>query len=254
MELVKCQVENKYIQMAIKNSKSKQKSKILDTNLELKFDINQQYKLCEVHKDFVTNSFKQNTKIVMIDGPAGSSKTYLSAYVALSLLKQKHVKEIVYIRSVVESASKKLGFLPGDEHSKFQPWSLPMIEKCDELIGMVETNNLLSAELIKCTPVNFLRGTTFKDVAVIVDEAQNLELNELITILTRFGNNSKLFLIGDSMQSDINGKSGFRKIYEAFNNKDSEQNGILNFKFTNNEITRSELLKYIISVVEHIKK
>ena len=102
--------------------------------------------------------------------------------------------------------------------------------------------------------MNFLRGTTFKDVAVIVDEAQNLELNELITILTRFGNNSKLFLIGDSMQSDINGRSGFRKIYDAFNNTESEKSGILSFKFTNNEITRSELLKYIISVIENIKK
>lgn len=240
--------------MGHKSSRVKQKTKLIETNLELKFEINQQYKLSDVHKDFVINCFKPSTKIVMIDGPAGSSKTYLSAYVSLSLLKQKHIKEIVYIRSVVESASKKLGYLPGDEDTKFKPWSLPMVEKCDELIGMVETNNLLSAELIKCTPVNFLRGTTFKDIAVIVDEAQNLETSELITILTRFGNNCKLFLIGDTMQSDINGRSGFKKIYEAFNNKQSEQNGILNFKFTNEDITRSELLKYIISVVENIKK
>lgn len=240
--------------MAQKTKKPKVKAKIVDTNLALVFDITQQYKLNDTHKEFVQSCFKQSTKILMVDGPAGSSKTYLSVYVALSLLKQQQIKEIVYIRSVVESATKKLGYLPGDEDMKFKPWSLPLVEKCDELIGMIETNNLLGSELIKCTPVNFLRGTTFKDVAVIVDEAQNLELNELITILTRFGNNSKLFLIGDSMQSDINGKSGFRKIYDAFNTKESAENGILNFKFTHNDITRSELLKYIIGVVENLKK
>lgn len=237
-----------------KNKNKKNKLKIIDTNLELNFKINQQYKLSEPHKEFVTNSLQENAKIMMIDGPAGSSKTYLSAYVSLSLLKQKQVNEIVYIRSVVESANKKLGFLPGDEESKFKPWSLPMVEKCDELIGMAETNNLINSEIIKFTPVNFLRGTTFKDIAVIVDEAQNLELNELITILTRFGNNSKLFLIGDTMQSDINGRSGFKRIYDAFNTPESKKEGILSFKFTNNEITRSELLKYIIGVVENIKK
>lgn len=230
----------------------KQKQKIVDVSLELNYEINQQYKLNETHKNFVEQSLSEQSKILMIDGPAGSSKTYLSAYVSLLLLKQKQIKEIIYIRSVVESASKKLGFLPGDEESKFKPWSLPMVEKCDELIGMANTNNLLSDELIKCLPVNFLRGTTFKDVAVIVDEAQNLELNELITILTRFGNNCKLFLIGDSMQSDI-GKSGFKRIYNAFTSEESKNNGILSFTFTNNDITRSELLKYIIKVVENLK-
>jgi len=237
----------------LKTIKSKkQKQKIVDVNLELNFQIDQQYKLNDTHKDFVAKGISESPKILMIDGPAGSSKTYLSAYVSLMLLKQKQIKEIVYIRSVVESASKKLGFLPGDEESKFKPWSLPMVEKCDELIGMPNTNNLLSEEIIKCTPVNFLRGTTFKDVAVIVDEAQNLEIGELITILTRFGDNCKLFLIGDSMQSDI-GRSGFKRIYEAFSTKESEESGILSFKFTNNDITRSELLKYIIKVIENLK-
>ena len=242
--------------MGTKSGKHKVKPNkpLIDQNLGLKFEIRQQFKLNDTHKDFVHHCFQPTTKIAMIDGPAGSSKTYLSCYVALSLLKSNSVKEIVYIRSVVESASKKMGYLPGDEDSKFKPWSMPLVEKCDELIGMVETNNLLNNELIKCTPVNFLRGTTFKEIAVIVDEAQNLELNEIITILTRFGTNSKLFLIGDSMQSDINGRSGFKKILEAFSNQASADNGILGFKFTNADITRSELLKYIIGVVEQLKK
>lgn len=239
---------NKYKQ------KVKSTKQIIETNLATKFEINQQFKLNELHKQFVQSCFKPTTKIVMVDGPAGSSKTYLSVYVALSLLKQNNIKDIVYIRSVVESATKKLGFLPGDEGSKFKPWSQPMVEKCDELIGMLETNNLIDAELLKCTPVNFLRGTTFKDNVVIVDEAQNLELSELITILTRYGNNCKLFLIGDSMQSDINGKSGFRKIYESFDTADSKENGIIAWKFTQADITRSELLKHIITVVEKLKK
>jgi phosphate starvation-inducible protein PhoH len=85
-----------------------------------------------------------------------------------------------------------------------------------------------------------------------VDEAQNLEHSELVTILTRFGKNCKLFVIGDSLQSDIQ-KSGFEKIMSAFNTDLSHENGIHAFHFTEDDITRSKLLKFIVKVIASMK-
>ena len=95
--------------------------------------------------------------------------------------------------------------------------------------------------------MNYVRGLTFKNSVVIVDEAQNLTFSELTTILTRFGENSKMIVVGDSRQSDINGKSGFSHMYDIFNDDQSEQEGIYCFKFTEADIMRSEILKYIVS-------
>ena len=219
---------------------------------EVNFDINKQYELLPSHKSLVELTLLKDTNIVLVDGPAGSAKTYCAVYTALMLLKSRCKDNILYVRSIVESATRKLGSLPGEVEDKFKPWSIPLIEKLEELIDRVHINPLLDREYIKCLPVNFLRGSTFKDNVVIIDEAQNLEKSELVTIMTRFGENCKLIIIGDSEQSDINGKSGFPSIYNAFNNKKSENKGIFTFKFTENDITRSPLLKFIIKQLRTI--
>jgi PhoH-like ATPase len=111
---------------------------------------------------------------------------------------------------------------------------------------------LFESNYLKSIPVNFLRGATFTNNVVIVDEAQNLEHSELVTILTRFGKNCKLFIIGDSLQSDIQ-KSGFEKIMRAFDTDESNKNGIHAFHFTEEDITRSKLLKFIVKIIASIK-
>ena len=170
------------------------------------------------------------------------------------MLKDRKIDEVVYIRSIVESAHKKLGSLPGEVDEKFKPWSIPLIEKCDELVGKQTTNILFESDYIKSIPVNFLRGSTFSNSVVIVDEAQNLEHSELVTILTRFGKNCKLFVMGDTRQSDIFDKSGFKKIMNVFDTEESNTHGIHSFHFTEDDITRSKLLKYIVKVISSIKK
>lgn len=210
------------------------------------FKITTKYELTDVHKSFVELCFCPETKIAFVDGPAGTAKTYCAAYAALHMLKAHRIDEVVYIRSIIESASKSMGSLPGEVDDKFLPWTLPLQEKLSELISSSTINTLFSTETIKALPVNYVRGLTFKDSMVIVDEAQNLTRSELITILTRFGEDSKMLVIGDTLQTDINGKSGFVDIYNTFNDKDSEENGVFCFKFTENDIMRSEMLKFIV--------
>ena len=225
---------------------------IIRPDIFLNFKIDQKFHLNDHHKAFVEQAVDDSSQIMFCDGPAGSSKTYLAVYVALSMLRDKKIDEIVYIRSIVESATRKLGSLPGEVDEKFKPWSIPLIEKCDELVGKQVTEMLFNSDYLKSIPVNFLRGSTFMNNVVIVDEAQNLEHSELVTILTRFGKNCKLFVIGDSLQSDIQ-KSGFEKIMKAFDTDDSHTEGIHAFHFTEEDITRSKLLKFIVKVISTIK-
>jgi len=232
--------------------KAAKKDDLIKPDIFLNFKVDQKYHFNERHKAFVERSLDDSSHIIFCDGPAGTAKTYCAVYVALSMLRDKKIDEIIYIRSIVESASRKLGSLPGEVDEKFKPWSIPLVEKCDELVGKQVTNMLFDSEYLKCVPVNFLRGSTFTNSVVIVDEAQNLEHSELVTILTRFGKNCKLFVIGDSWQSDIQ-KSGFEKIMKAFDTDESHNNGISAFHFTEEDITRSKLLKFIVKVIAGIK-
>jgi len=216
----------------------------------LNYKINNQFNLNEVHNSFMEVMLYKDTKMVFVDGPAGSAKSYLAVYGALQMLLKKQIQQIVYIRSIVESASKSIGSLPGEIGDKFHPWSLPLLEKLDELVGPKISGELMKNNYVKCLPVNFVRGLTFRDSFVIVDEAQNMCSQELTTILTRFGENSKYVVIGDSFQSDIGSKNGFTKIRSAFNDKESEDRGIHNFVFGPNEVVRSEILKFIVKKLE----
>ena len=216
----------------------------------LNYKIDNQFKLNEVHNSFMELCLYKNTKIVFVDGPAGSGKSYLAVYAALQMLLKREVNQIIYLRSIVESGSKSIGSLPGELELKFQPYIGPMVEKLEELVGQKIGGELIKNGYIKCMPVNFVRGLTFRNSIVIMEETQNMTREEIVTCITRFGENTKFIIIGDSHQSDIGNRSGFSKIQQAFNDKESEEKGIHNFIFTNNEIVRSEILKFIMSKID----
>ena len=153
--------------MGKKNRGKESSKKLVEQNLFLNFEINQRFNLSEVHKSFVECGLNPESRILFCDGVAGTSKSYLSVYCALELLKRREVEKIVYIRSLTESGKRLLGSLPGEVDDKFKPWSIPLLEKCDELINISVTNALLHQHVIKSTPINYLRGVTFNDTAVI---------------------------------------------------------------------------------------
>lgn len=220
---------------------------------DLDFKIDNKFKSNDTHKSFVGAMLKHDTKMLFVDGPAGTAKTYLAVYGALTMLKKHNVEEIVYIRSVVESASNKMGSLPGEVDDKFGPWSMPLVEKLDELVEIPARKELMERGFINCLPVNFVRGLTFHNSFVIVDEAQNMTSSELTTILTRFGTGSKYVIVGDTRQRDIGNKSGFGPVMRCFNDAESEENGIYNFEFGEEEIVRSEVLRLIVRKLENIE-
>ncbi len=204
-------------------------------------------------KNFIEQATDPSTNLIFVDGPAGSAKTYTSIYCAITLLSENNVSEIVYVRSAVESADNKLGFLPGAQEDKMAPYLEPFKDKLEELLSPVDIRYLQDEERIYGIPVGFCRGASWEDKIIIVDEAQNLTQKELITLMTRVGENSKMFICGDAMQSDIGNKTGFSPIMELFADDESKQRGISSFQFTEDDIVRSELVKFIIQRLKSLK-
>ncbi len=210
--------------------------------------------LTKKQKEFLRIALNENTKIIFISGPAGSTKTFIAVYAALRQIIAKD-KDLVYVRTVIESAERNLGFLPGGIEDKFNPYMLPLNDKLYELIEVKESpshiEELAKKNKIQAMPINYLRGASWMDKVIIADEAQNFSLKELTTLITRIGENCTLFICGDPMQSDINGRSGFNEIRNLFDDQESKSRGIYNFNFDENDIKRSEILKFIIKKLSH---
>jgi len=212
----------------------------------------QNLKWTKKQKQFIDLGLDPNTKLVFVEGPAGTSKTIMSVYCGLRMLSSGSVKELTYIRSAVESSDARLGFLPGDADDKLHFFNLPFLDKLNELVSEEEIKKLQKTKRVSTYPVNFSRGMSWSDRCIIFDECQNSTLKEIITVLTRIGENTKIFLCADNKQTDLkNGnRGGFQKLYELFSDDESEKKGIHSFKFDHDDIMRSKILKYIIKKVD----
>ena len=215
------------------------------TNIKLK-----KIALTEKQTQLLKIIFDNDSKIIFISGPAGTSKTYVAIYGALQLYNMNNERGITYVRTIAESGEKSLGALPGEMAEKINPYMMPMNEKLDELLIPGQASTLKEKEIVKGMPINYLRGASWRDEIVIADESQNFTFKELTTLMTRLGEGSKLIICGDPMQSDINGKSGFADMYSIFNDEESKEKGIHTFHFGAEDIKRSEILKYVIQKIQ----
>jgi phosphate starvation-inducible PhoH-like protein len=213
-----------------------------------------QFKFTAHQRRFLSTLLDPANQILFVSGPAGSSKTYMSLYGCLRLMAEDVEKDLLYVRSIAESADKGLGSLPGDITEKFNPFLMPLHDKLEEIIFEGDTAFLKKQERISAVPINFLRGAHWGKKLVIADEAQNFTFKELTTLITRIGEESKLIICGDFMQSDINGRTGFKEMFDLFSDEKSKENGVTSFSFTHKDIVRSKILKFIISKLESYKK
>lgn len=144
-----------------------------------------------------------SSEITFATGPAGCGKTHIAIGTAVSLFRDRQVERIILSRPAVDSGSS-LGYLPGTMEEKMHPYLAPLY---DELAYYIETKSLkawMEHGLIEIVPLSLMRGRTFNNAFVILDEAQNALMSELRMCLTRIGLNSKMVITGDLSQSDLN--------------------------------------------------
>lgn len=209
----------------------------------------------EKQRDFFRLALDDNTNIMFVNGPAGTSKSLLAVYCGLKLLNYKKVSDLMYLRSAVESSDAKLGFLPGAAEDKLAFYNLPFLDKLDELLTSTNPEKLEKEKRISMFPVNFARGMSWNAKFIILDEAQNCTQKEITTVMTRLGPHSKLFILADPMQTDLkNGSVGaFEKMFNVFTDQESQAQGIHTFTFDEDDIMRSELVKYVTKKLKHIR-
>ncbi len=135
-------------------------------------------------------------------GPAGTGKSYLAVAKAVEFLKKGNIDKIILSRPAVE-AGENLGFLPGDMKDKVDPYLRPIYDALYEMIPFELVEKKIQEGIIEIAPVAFMRGRTFKNSFVIIDEAQNTSSIQMKMILTRLGYGSKLIINGDLTQIDI---------------------------------------------------
>ena len=145
-----------------------------------------------------------DSPITVIKGMAGSGKTLVATQVALDMLFTKQVDKIVITRPTV--SKEDIGFLPGDIKEKMDPWLAPIYHNLNMLYNKDKIQKLLDDEIIEVVPFAFLRGRTFLNAFVIVDEAQNVTHNQMETVIGRLGKGSKMVICGDMAQIDLKDK------------------------------------------------
>lgn len=213
-------------------------------------DINYHYPITPKQQQLLDIILDKNTKVVFVSGPAGTAKTLIGVYAGLLLLNDKKVSDFLYVRSVIESASKSMGALPGELGMKFEPYIMPLNDKLSEMLSKQDIEYLHKDKRVEGIPINFLRGSSHNVKYILADESQNFTTKELTTLITRLGQFSKMVICGDPTQSDINGNSGFAKMADLFNDEESKSHGIEYFSFTKEDIVRSLVLRYILEKIE----
>ena len=185
---------------------SKRRSRYATKNKERENNIRELYRFNVIPKnekqDILIRSIKAYPITVTI-GCAGTGKTYCSAGTVAQLFIKGGYKKIVLTRANVPTG-KSLGHFPGNIKEKMTPWLLPMLEVLRKAFGSGKYEYLLNKEQIEIQPIETIRGRSYENALILVDEAQNLSMDELKAITTRIGENSKLVLMGDPAQSDVN--------------------------------------------------
>jgi phosphate starvation-inducible PhoH-like protein len=148
---------------------------------------------------------------VFILGPAGTGKTYVTATHAADLYTTKEIDKIVITRPHV-AVGKELGFLKGDLEEKTKPWALPVLDVLEKHLGKGVVETGIKNGNIEMAPLALMRGRSFDNAFIIVDESQNITTHELKMLLTRVGEGTTIVLNGDSQQSDLKETDGLSKV------------------------------------------
>lgn len=190
----------------------------------------------------------ESAKLTIGTGPAGSGKSFLAMAIAVKKLLDNEVSRIVITRPIVE-AGESLGFLPGTFEEKISPYLLPLLDALQDLVGPTMAKKLLDDKRIEFAPLAYMRGRTFSNCYVILDEAQNTTIEQMKLFVTRIGEYSQFAINGDASQSDLRGvpENGLDFIVRKLRGKDGKINVV---EFGYSDVVRSDIVRTILTHID----
>jgi phosphate starvation-inducible protein PhoH and related proteins len=196
----------------------------------------------------------RSSPLTISNGPAGVGKTFLVTAIALEKLLNNEVGRIVITRPVVE-ADEKLGFLPGSLEEKLDPYLKPIYDAIQDHVGPTMAKRLLESERLEIAPLAYMRGRTFNNAYVILDEAQNATVKQMKMFLTRLGEDSFCCIDGDVTQSDLAKPRDHAGVWEnglqyAIRKLVGKADQIAYNCFYNQDIIRSTLVQTIVDLLD----
>lgn len=184
-------------------------------------------------------------QLTFATGPAGTGKTWIAAALAAEAIERKGIDKIIITRPAVE-AGESLGFLPGEIEAKFDPYLLPFREVLNDRLGKSFVSYLIKMGRIEAAPLAYMRGRTFRDAFVILDEAQNTTPTQMKMFLTRIGQGCRTIVNGDIAQKDIRGVSGLEDAIKRVTHIPS----VKHIEFRRSDVVRSGLTQEIVEAYE----
>jgi len=198
----------------------------------------------------LVNSIKEN-EVTICSGPAGTGKTFLACAEALKLIKRyTRYKKIIIVKSVTTLKNEEIGFLKGNLREKMEPFMFSFVHNFEKLVGQAITSRLRELKTIEEMPIAYMRGINLDKSIIIVDEAQNISTENMRTIMTRLGKDSKMIFLGDERQQDSKGHNGLTFLMDHF--QDMEEIGCVQFNKT--DVVRNPLIAKIERVFDSLQK
>jgi phosphate starvation-inducible protein PhoH and related proteins len=193
-------------------------------------------------KDYILDIAESD--VTICTGPAGTGKTAVAVGLASEYILNKKVDKIVITRPVVEVGTRGLGFLPGSLNEKMQPWVVPLLEEMNAYLSKETVNSMRASNTIEIAPLEYMRGRTFDNSFMILDEAQNCTFEQIRMFLTRIGQDSKMVINGDIEQTDLYSEEN--ALYKCIERLEGVK-GLSICELTEQDIVRNSIISRILS-------
>jgi phosphate starvation-inducible PhoH-like protein len=220
--------------------KTKRATKFSNATVEAKSKLVNLQPMTERQGDYL--AALKGPNVVVAVGYSGTGKSYMSAVHAANLYLNKEIDKIILTRPNV-AVGKDLGFLPGMLEEKFQPWIMPILETLQQVMGKGVVETAVKNGNIEFAPLAYMRGRSFQNAFIILDEASNTTPAEMIMFLTRIGDNTKVVINGDVLQQDIKGSSGLQLLLDISKKYDIDVSLV---EFGVEDIVRSPICKQFV--------
>ena len=238
--------------LALVDNEQRETKPIASNQLKIRLDNLKTFQPLTSNQKLFFDAYKQGDYFIALHGVAGTGKTFIALYKAIEevLDKNNPFNKIIVVRSAVQS--REIGHLPGDVGEKMEIYEQPYRQICETLFGRKDAWDRLEEQgHVSFISTSFIRGMSFDDAIIIVDEVQNMNFEEIDTVMTRVGYRSKIIWCGDYRQCDLrknNDKSGLLKFFDIA----YHMGAFTRIEFSVEDIVRSSLVKdYILAKLRY---